>query len=194
MRKSLRELLETIILTLLVFLTLQFSIQNYVVDGPSMKPTLEDGEYVIVNKLSYLHFEPRNIDKFIPFYTTKNDSIIFPFDPPKRGEILVFYYPRDVSRKFVKRIIGIPGETVEIKHGEVFINGKVIEEPYVSNQSSSNLAPTTIPNDKYFVLGDNRKISNDSRSFGLVPTENVVGKTWFRFWPINKWEFLNISI
>jgi len=194
MRKSIRELLETIILTLLVFLMLQFSIQNYVVDGPSMKPTLEDGEYVLVNKLGYLNFEPQNIDKLNPFYTPKNDSVLFPFDPPKRGEILVFYYPRDVSRKFVKRIIGIPGETVEIKHGEVFINGKKIEEPYVYNQSSSNHPPITIPTDKYFVLGDNRKISNDSRDFGLVPTENVVGKAWFKFWPINKWQILNISI
>ena len=172
MRTIIRELFETVILAMLIYLALQFSVQNYRVQGSSMRPTLEEGEYVLVNKLVYA----------------------LPFHPPERGEIIIFRFPGDLSRDFVKRVVGRPGDTVEIRQGRVYVNGEPQDEPYVTRLGSSTKRTLTVPEDTYYVLGDNRRASNDSRDWGPVPAENIIGRAWVSFWPLNRWHALLAAV
>lgn len=186
LRVLIRESFETIILALLVFMVLHISIQNYKVEGPSMQPTLNQNEYLIVNKLVYLRFDPAEVFDALPFYdgeTEANDRYIF--HPPVRGEVVVFRSPRDPERDFVKRVIGLPGDTVEIVNGTVYVNGLQLIEPYLDQHDNTTMAPVEIEPGTVFVLGDNRGSSNDSRSWGPVPAENLVGRAWMRFWPLD---------
>ena len=191
MRTIIRELFETVILALLIFLALHLSVQNFRVQGPSMRPTLEEGEYVIVNKLVYMRLQPRGIVRFVPFVDLEEPQSVFPFHPPRRGEVIIFRFPRDESRDFVKRVIGEPGDKVEIKQGQVVVNGVTLNEPYITRHDKSNMARVTIPPDNYFVLGDNRRASNDSRDWGPVPIKNVVGRAWLSFWPLDRFRSLS---
>ena len=138
-----------------------------------MHPTLNSGDFVLVNKLIYWE---------LPFYESISSKFVF--HAPRRGELVVFGYPYDNSRKFVKRVIAGPGDTLEIKDGTVVVNSEVINEPYVYHPSTDTVRPITVPRDSYFVLGDNRKNSLDSRSFGLVSSENILGKALISYWPI----------
>ena len=191
MRVIIRELFETIILALLIFVALQFSIRNYQVDGPSMRPTLEAGEYVLVNKLVYLRFRPQELAKILPFVDVDEDQNLFPFHPPERGDVIIFRFPKDESRDFVKRVVGIPGDTVEIARGQPLVNGQPLEEPYIKHRDSRTLGPVVVPARHYYVLGDNRLSSDDSRNWGTVPLENVIGRAWVSFWPIDRWRALH---
>ena len=116
MREIVRELFETVILALIVFLTIHISIQNYAVQGPSMSPTLYQGDYLIVNKLAYTHFDSNLFTKLVPFLKSdlENDSLIFPFNPPRRGDVVIFRFPRDDSRDFVKRVVAVPGDVLSV--------------------------------------------------------------------------------
>ena len=186
LRVLVRESFETIILALLVFMVLHLSIQNYKVEGPSMEPTLNQNEYLIVNKLVYLRFDPTEVLDALPFYdggVDETDRYIF--HPPVRGEVVVFRSPRDQSRDFVKRVIGLPGDTVEIVDGTVYVNGLQLVEPYLDRKDNTTMAPVEVEPGTVFVLGDNRGSSNDSRSWGPVPTENLIGRAWMRFWPLD---------
>ena len=191
MRAVIRELFETIILALLIFVALQFSIRNYQVDGPSMRPTLEAGEYVLVNKLVYLRVQPRGLARLLPFVDVEDDQSLFPFHPPQRGDVIIFRFPRDESRDFVKRVVGIPGDTVEITRGQPLVNGQPLDEPYIKHRDSRTLSPVVVPSGHYYVLGDNRRSSDDSRNWGTVPLENVIGRAWISFWPIDRWHALH---
>ena len=187
LRALVRESFETIILALLVFMALHLSIQNYKVEGPSMEPTLNQDEYLIVNKLVYLRFDPPEVFDALPFYdggTAQADRYVF--HPPVRGEVVVFRSPRDQERDFVKRVIGLPGETVEIVNGTVYVNGLELDEPYLDRKDNTTMAPVEVEEGTVFVLGDNRGSSNDSRSWGPVPTENLIGRAWMRFWPLDR--------
>jgi signal peptidase I len=190
MRILIRELFETVILALLIFLTLHISVQNYRVQGPSMQPTLVEGDYVIVNKMVYLRFDPTEIANILPFYDRENEGSLFPFHQPERGEVIIFRFPKDPSRDFVKRVIGVPGDIVEINDGEVIRNGELLDEPYITQGDNSNMSPIQVEPDEYFVLGDNRRASNDSRDWGPVPTDNVIGRAWVSFWPLDQWHSL----
>ena len=185
MRVFLRELFETVILSLALFLVLHTTVQPFRVEGASMRPTLEEGEYIIVNKLSYLRLEPQRIASLIPFVSIESDGPAYPFNVPKAGDVIIFEFPRDESREFVKRIVGEPGDVVEIKRGEVFVNGVPIQDD-LARLDRRSMTPKTVPEDAYFVLGDNRGNSNDSRDWGTVPAENIVGKAWAGFWPISR--------
>ena len=189
MRAVIRELFETVILVLLIFLVLHLSIQNFRVEGPSMRPTLEAGEYVLVNKLVYLRFNPQELARLVPFLEV-DDRTVFPFHAPARGEVIIFQFPRDESRDFVKRVIGMPGDTVEIKQGRVFVNGEPLNEPYITLSDNGSMAPVRVSQEAYFVMGDNRPASNDSRDWGSVPKEKVIGRAWVSFWPLNRWHAL----
>lgn len=149
---------------LTAILIVVFVVQPVKVEGTSMEPKLVDQERIFVNKFVY-HFS----------------SI-------ERGDIVVFWYPKDPSKSFIKRVIGLPGEQVEVRNRVVWVNGKPLLEPYVSSEylDDSSYSPDTVPPGYYFVLGDHRNSSNDSRNWGFVPEENVFGKAVFRYWPVSK--------
>ncbi|MCX7840095.1 MAG: signal peptidase I [Anaerolineae bacterium] len=156
---ALRELIETLILTLVIFLIIRFAVQNFRIEGSSMEPNFHDGQYLFVNKLIYM------------------------FQPPQRGDVIVFVPPNSGSRDFIKRVIGLPGERVEIRSGTVFINGEPLIENYPLNPGSYSSGPIVVPPDEYFVLGDNRNYSSDSHSWGTVHIKKIIGKAWFSYWP-----------
>ncbi len=111
--------------------------------------------------------------------------------PPRPGDVIVFRYPLDPQRDFVKRVIGVPGDTVEIRRGVVYVNGKALDEPYVTAPSIDTMAQRTVGPDEYFVLGDNRRASNDSRDWGPVPLKNIIGKVWMTYWPTSRFGFMS---
>ena len=185
MRALLRELFETILLALVIFLALQLSVQNFRVEGSSMDPTLEEGQHVLVNKLVYFRLN-ETLRSFIPFMNGDDNTDIVPFHRPNRGEVIIFRFPRDPSRDFVKRVVGVPGDVVELRSGQLFVNGVLQEEPYITRPSRETMAPTAVPPGSYFVLGDNRRASNDSRDWGSVPEENIIGKAWVTYWPFTR--------
>ena len=161
----LREGVETAVLSLLVFLLMRAVVQNFRIEGYSMEPNLHQGQYLIVNKAVYRWVHP-----------------------PERGDIIVFEYPRAPDRDFIKRVIGLPGEKVEIRNGVVYINDKPLPEPYLKNhRGHGNFPPTVLGPDQYFVLGDNRDNSSDSRMWGPLPKDNIIGKAWISYWPPQMW-------
>ena len=194
MRPLIRELAETVILALLIFVALQLSVQTYRVEGPSMEPTLEQDQHLFVNKLVYLHIDPADLANRLPFVNIKRKEPLFPFHPPRRGEVIIFRFPVDPSRDFVKRVIGEPGDTVEIQNGQVFVNGEALEEPYLIARSRGSMALRTVAPEFYFVLGDNRPVSDDSRSWGQVPVDNVIGRAWVSYWPLDRIQTLSLLV
>ena len=193
MSHIIRELFEAVVLALLVFFVIQISIQNFRVEGLSMRPTLEEKQYLMVNKLSYLRVDLQRLSRLIPFWSVENkDEKYVPFaHSPERGDIIVFREPVREDRDFVKRVIGLPGERIEIHSGSVFIDGAELDEPYLADTNLSGemkcIPRSTncrLGSEQYFVLGDNRPNSNDSRAWGAVPEENIIGKVWFVYWPL----------
>ena len=147
-------------------LVIVFVVQPVKVEGTSRLPRLEDGERIFVNKLIY-----------------------YGLPELERGDIIVFWYPEDPSKSYIKRLIGLPGETVQVRDGRILINGKELGEPYLDperNVTTQSLPPVLVRPHYYFVMGDNRDNSSDSRSWGLVPEKYIYGKALFRYWPIGK--------
>ena len=163
-KSALREFVETLLLTLLIYVLVRsFLFENYRVVGRSMDPTLENNQYLAVGKLGYwLH-------------------------DPERGDIIVFRDPRDDGRKLIKRVIGLPGEVVEVRNGRVLIDGQPLDEPYIPAPGSYSYPPTRLADDEYFVLGDNRNNSSDSHSWGTLPRKAIIGKAWVSYWPPRLW-------
>ncbi len=190
MSNIIREFVEAIVLALVVFVVIQTSVQNFKVEGSSMHPTLQGGQYLLVNKLIYLNIDQERFSRIIPFWTVANAENRFAVHPPERQEVIVFHFPRDTSRDFVKRVIGTPGDTLEIRKGRVIVNGLALVEPYITVRDDSSMAPVTLGEKEYFVLGDNRRGSNDSRNWGAVPEANILGKVWIIYWPLSNWTLL----
>ena len=183
-RPLIREIIETILLAVLVFVCLHLSVQNYQVEGSSMFPTLEQGDCVLANKLVYSRINVEKYQRYLPNVSFLKDDLIFPFHPPEVGEVIVFQYPQDPDRHFVKRVLGTPGDIVQIMKGEVYLNHTVVPEPYVDrNEFTTDWGPYKIAEEQYFVLGDNRPSSNDSRAWGTISFDHIVGRYWFRYWP-----------
>ena len=150
-----------------------------------MEPTLIQSERIFVNQLMYHRIDLENLSRFVPFYRSNGYSS--PFGTPNRGDIIIFEYPPDPSKMFVKRVIGLPGDIIQIDNGIVYLNNERLLEPYLTNSySGQSIDPITVENNTFFVLGDNRAESNDSRNGWLVPYENILGKAWILYWPINK--------
>ncbi len=191
MTRLFKEILEAAVLALLVFLLIQSTVRNFRVDGSSMRPTLEGGQYLLVNKLVYFRIDTERLSRIVPFWDVDRPSGHFAIHPPKRGEVIVFHFPRDPKKDFVKRVVGLPGESVEMRGGTVYIDGVALQEPYLTAPDDSTVPPVQIEGNQYYVLGDNRRSSNDSRSWGLVPEENVVGKVWLVYWPTSAAQWLN---
>ena len=181
-RLIIREIAETFIIVMLIFLALQITVRTYQVEGYSMAPTMDHTDYVLVNKIVYTKFEKNVWSNFLPFGDMESQEVMFPFHSPQRGEIIIFKYPQDESREFVKRVVGIPGDMVEIKKGFVYVNSEKITEKYVSYRDNDSTRKFKVGPLSYFVLGDNRISSNDSRDWGVVPAKNIVGKPWFTLW------------
>ena len=161
--RILREIGITVFIAVIVFVVLQLNIQSYTVEGSSMMPNVEPGEYIMVNKTTYRSSEPQ------------------------RGEVIIFDPPFDSPRPFIKRVIGLPGETVEIRDGKVFVDGEPLDDPDTIPTPNYEMASREIPENEYFVLGDNRNSSRDSSDGWTVPLDNIIGKAWFIYWPPNKW-------
>lgn len=187
MRDFIRELIETALLSLAVFLALHLSVQNFRVEGSSMVPTLNEGQYIIANKIIYSRVSTDTLASFLPFIQPSGEAgSLYTFHPPEHGEIIIFNFPPDQSRDLVKRVIGLPGDTIEIQSGHVIRNGEPIEEPYVVNKDSRTYDPVEVPENSYYVLGDNRRSSSDSRDWGFLSDEHVVGRAWVSYWPADR--------
>jgi signal peptidase I len=163
MRGVIREVVTTIIVAVVIFLVLQATIQSFVVIGSSMRPNFEPRQRLLVSKVAYR------------------------FGEPQRGEVIVFRPPNNKDIDYIKRVIALPGDKIEIKEGTVYINNVALDEPYIKKPTTDTLRPTEIPEDEYFVLGDNRNNSNDSYDWGTVPRQNIVGKAWISVWPPDQW-------
>ncbi len=179
-------------MAVVVFMLLQTTVRNFKVEGSSMDPTLEGGQYLLVNRLVYLRVDLQRLSKIVPFWQDEEDSLRYAIHAPKRGEIIVFQFPRDPSKDFVKRVVGLPEELIEIKDGRVIVDGIVLEEPYLTAKDNSNQSPVQLEEGEYYVLGDNRSHSNDSRNWGPVPEANLRGKVWMVYWPVPGIHFLNV--
>ena len=169
MRFAFREVLITIALALVLFLALQAMFQSVRVVGYSMEPSFEDGQYLAVSKASYW------------------------FHSPRRGDVIVFHSPQDNDRELIKRVIGTPGDIVEIRDGKVYIDSVPLEEDYIQEPPGPDykpFAPQQVPEDCYFVLGDNRNHSSDSHVWEVpwLPEENIVGKALISYWPPSMWQ------
>lgn len=160
------DILETLALSLVLFVIINAVSARIRVDGFSMEPTLKTGEFVIVNKLAYALGEP------------------------KLGDVIVFHYPRDPEQEYIKRVIGVAGDSVRVTEGQVMVNGEKITEPYIAAAPAYE-SEWTVPEASLFVLGDNRNNSSDSHNWGTVPMENVIGKAVFVYWPPEKWGAVN---
>jgi len=163
MRVFLREILGPIFLAVVIFLILQATMQSFVVVGSSMKPSLYEGQRLLINKA------------------------VYSFHEPEWGDVIVFEPPNNRQADYIKRIIALPGDTVEIKMGVVYVNGSPLNEPYIKDQPSYTLHPKEVPENDYFVLGDNRNNSNDSHNGWTVPRQNIIGKAWLSIWPPRQW-------
>ena len=160
------------IISVLVFVVLQLSTQSYAVEGHSMDPTLAPGRRFLVNKFVYARVDDGPFGQYG-----------YVFGGPRRGDIIVFAPPIGAETEFVKRVIGLPGDVVEIVDGQVFVNGELspFDDEYTSAYAGDY--PVTVPPDSYFVLGDNRSVSSDSRQWGMVDGQDIVGRAWFTYWP-----------
>jgi signal peptidase I len=179
-----REVVETLLLALLIFLAVRATVQNFKVEGRSMLPSLENGQYIIVNKLAYAQFDMGLFD-FLPFYDAGENSTHHLFGSPERGDVVVFESPKYPERDFIKRIIGVPGDKVEIRSGVVYINDEPIDESYTQGATNCPCGPWYVEEDHYFVLGDHRSNSSDSRQFGPIEESSIIGKAWFSYWPLS---------
>ena len=191
-----REIAEAVTLAAIVFLLLQTTVRNFKVDGSSMDPTLVHGQYLLVNRLVYLNVEMGRLSTIIPFWSVEVESSRYAIHPPRRGDIIVFEFPdknpNNPRKDFVKRVVGLPGETIRIHHGEVLVDEQLLDEPYLAENGRSNSHEITLGEGEYYVLGDNRNHSSDSRAWGVVPKENVKGKVWMVYWPAPEIQFLNV--
>jgi len=164
LRRELRSWGRDLVIALsLAIVIIIFFYQPVKVEGTSMTPLISDQERIFINKFVYR------------------------FEPIERGDVVVFWYPLDRSKSFIKRVVGLPDDTVEIREGRVYLNGKLFPEPYVPPESADfgALSPMKIPDGEYFVMGDHRISSNDSRIFGPVPRSFIYGKAVFAYWPMN---------
>jgi signal peptidase I len=172
-RQILVDTIETLVISILLFAAINFISARIRVESVSMRETLHPGDFVLVNRIAYQ----------IGDITTGNI---------KRGDVVVFEPPFAAPEPYIKRVIGLPGEVVSIQDGNVYIDDVLINESYIQNQFYSD-GTWQIPQEEIFVMGDNRNNSSDSRSWGSVPIENIIGKALFIYWPIEQWGGLSSS-
>ena len=163
---TLVDILETLLLSVVLFFLINAVSARIRIDGSSMEPNLHHGEFVIVSKLNYR------------------------FGEPERGDVVVFDFPHNLTQEYIKRVIGLPGDHVRIAEGDVYINGVLLSEPYLTIKPEYE-GDWQVPEDTLFVLGDNRNNSSDSHNWGNVPVENIVGEALLVYWPPSSWGLVN---
>jgi len=162
--KIMRALIIVAALVVIFVLAILVATSSFAVEGNAMEPGFHPGELVMVSRAAY------------------QQSL------PQRGDVIVFHYPVDRTLEYIKRVIGLPGETLEINEGQVTIDGQALAEPYLLHQEPDpQSGKWVVPSDSYFVMGDNRLHSSDSRSWGVVSRELIIGKVWLSYWPLNSW-------
>jgi len=164
MRDLFRDFIITVILAVVIFFALQFALGNFVVIGSSMEPSFYEGDRVVASKLAYK------------------------LGDPERGDVIIFSPPNGVDEDYIKRIIALPGEIVSVKDGVVYVDNEPLDEPYIKSPPSYGFTTEIVPENEYWVLGDNRNNSNDSHTGWTVPRENIVGKAWLVIWPPDEWQ------
>ena len=164
-RQFLWDLFETLALAVVLYFGINAVSARVRVDGYSMVPTLDNGEFVLVNRLAYQ------------------------FGPVERGDIIVFHFPVDPQQELIKRIIGLPGDKIVIRNHQVSVNGHILNEPYIA-KAPNYTGEWVVPENYLFVLGDNRNDSSDSHSWGMLPMQNVVGKAVLIYWPPELWKVI----
>ena len=170
LRRFLLDVVETILLSLVLFLAINAVSARIRIESISMQPTLYAGDFVIVNKIAYK------------------------IGSPTRGDVIIFHYPPDPEREpYIKRVIGLPGDTVRVSNKQVYINDLPVRESYISAAPAYE-GSWVVPEDSLFVLGDNRNSSSDSHSWGMVPVQNVIGKAEVVYWPPTEWKLLNEAV
>lgn len=196
-RRAAREIVETILLALIIFVAVRMVVLNFKVDGQSMLPNLVNNEMLLVNRNVYFHFDANEVLNLLPGEDTEEKNIVYPFHPPERGDIIVFNPPSTVpsDKPYIKRVIGLPGDTVAIRNGSVFVNGIELDEPYIADgitqcRGERQCGPIEVPEGEIYVLGDNRDDSSDSRAFGTVPMDNIIGKAWITYWPLDEFDIV----
>jgi signal peptidase I len=163
-----REVIETIVLTILMFLVIRFAVQNFNIEGHSMEPNLHDQELILVDKWTYL------------------------FRPPARGDVIVFIAPPQPSQDYIKRVIAVPGDVITIQNTKVTVDGVTLNETYVDPKNQGTtfedkpITNMVVPPNDFFVLGDNRANSSDSRVWGFVPKQNIIGRAALVYWPLQQ--------
>ena len=167
--RFLLDVVETLILSVVLFAAINAVSARIRVDGASMEPTLQSGEFVIVNKLAYI------------------------LGRPAIGDVIVFHFPRDPEQEYIKRVIGLPGDHVEVLGGQVYVNGQPLVEDYIAAAPAYGDNTWNVPEDALFVLGDNRNNSSDSHNWGYVPLDYVIGKAVIVYWPPTEWGVLKHS-
>jgi signal peptidase I len=183
-KKLVRDYLQPILIAVLIALFVRtFIVQAFEIPSGSMQPTLRIGDYILVNKFIY--------GIIIPYAHTR----LFAFEKPKRGDVIVFLYPLNPSKDFVKRVIATEGEKVQIIQNRVYVNDTLIQDPWghfsykwpaAYLQMMENFGPVVVPKDSFFVLGDNRENSDDSRFWGFVPLDDVLGKAFVIYFSWNQ--------
>jgi signal peptidase I len=185
---ALREVVETLLLAAIIFIGVRLVVLNFRVDGESMTPNLEDREMLLVDRNAYLHFDASMVDSLLPGDQTAGGSQWYLFGPPQRGDIIVFNPPVNSSKPYIKRIIGLPGDHVTFSNGSVMINGVALPEDYIQQKTRcqrDEYCDVVVPQGDVFVLGDNRGNSSDSRVFGPVSVDSIIGKAWIGYWPLD---------
>ena len=189
LRRLARDVIETLILALVIYLAVRAVILPYEVEGASMNPALRSGERLFVNRSAYAHFDVNDLWNVLPWEAREGERAIYPFDPPRRGDVVVLDPPVVSKKPYIKRIIGLPGEEISFQEGYVLVDGRRLEEPYLSGVTttcrSGQHCELTVPEGSVFVLGDNRSNSADSRTFGPVSVDRIIGKAFFSNWPID---------
>lgn len=182
--KSFRDTLEAVVVALLLaFVIRAFIVQAFKIPSGSMLETLQIGDHLLVTKFAYDVRLPSNL-----WLDTTDGKVLYKTGDPERGDIIVFKFPEDETKDYIKRVIGLPGETLEIREKIVYINGEPIDEPYAMHTKYTmqpirdNFGPVTIPEGEFFVMGDNREGSFDSRWWGTVKRQKIVGKALVIYW------------
>ena len=165
--RFIREIVETITYTLLILFIIRFAVQSFRTNGQSMEPNFHNNEYVLVNKVAYL------------------------FQQPQRGDVVVFHYPFDIHKDFIKRLVGLPGDTIHVTNTNVIINGQTIREPYIRVPFNFEVNAWKLGPDQFFVMGDNRDNSLDSRTWGPLDRSYIIGKVVVAYWPMNYLGLIN---